>query len=229
MEAAARQFPQSPSLPVWRLGSSSVPPIFSAAEVISSRKTTREVPVIAVYVVVGVLVLLGIAFVLLYNRLIRLRNKVDTAWHQIDVELNRRHDLVPELTEVVKGYAGHESQTFESVASARSRAMAAEAPGEKAPVEDELSGALGNVIAVAESYPDLKANQDFLKLQKQLTETETRIAGSRKYYNGAVMYYDNARQGVPGRFVADMFKKSFGPRDYFEIKDPEDRLVPSAS
>jgi len=184
---------------------------------------------IAVYVVVGVLALLVIAFVFLYNRLVRLRNKVDNAWHQIDVELNRRHDLVPELTEVVKGYAGHESQTFESVAAARSRAISAAAMGEKAPAEDQLSGALGGVIAVAESYPDLKANQDFLKLQKQLSETETRIAGSRKYYNGAVMYYDNARQGFPGRFVAGMFTRQFGPREYFEITDPEDRLVPSSA
>jgi len=183
---------------------------------------------IAVYVVVGILVLLVIVFVFLYNRLVRLRNKVNKAWHQIDVELNRRHDLVPELTEVVKGYAGHESKTFESVAAARSRAVSAAALGEKAPAEDQLSGALGGVIAVAESYPDLKANQDFLKLQAQLEETETRIAGSRKYYNGAVMYYDNARQGIPGRWVADIFKKSFGAREYFEIKDPEDRLVPSA-
>ena len=184
---------------------------------------------IAVYIVVAVVALLLIAFVLVYNRLVRLRNKVDKAWHQIDVELNRRHDLVPELTEVVKGYAGHESSTFESIATARSKAVSAAALGEKAPAENELTGALGGVIAVAESYPDLKANQDFLKLQKQLSETETRIAGSRKYYNGAVMYYDNARQGFPGRFVAGMFSKQFGTREYFEITDPVDRLVPSSA
>jgi len=183
---------------------------------------------VAVYVIIGIVAVALIALLFLFNRLVRLRNKVDNAWHQIDVELKRRYDLVPELANVVKGYAAHEKQTFESVTDARTRAISAASVGEKAPAEDGLTGALGSVLAVAEAYPDLKANQQFLKLEAELTETETRIAGSRKYYNGAVMYYENARQGIPGRFVADAFPRKFGPREYFEIKDPADRLVPSA-
>jgi LemA protein len=182
--------------------------------------------IVAIVIVAVVVILLGV-FLFLFNRLVRLRNKVDNAWHQIDVELNRRHDLVPELAEVVRGYAAHEKSTFESVAQARARAMSAGSVGEKGPTEDGLSGAIGGLFAVAESYPDLKANKDFLDFQAQLSSTETRIAGSRKYYNGAVMYYMNARQAFPGNVVAKMFKTLFGPRDYFEIKDPEVRQVPS--
>jgi len=181
----------------------------------------------AVLIAVAVLVvLITTIFLLLFNRMIRLRNKVDNAWHQIDVELNRRHDLVPELAEVVKGYASHERQAFEQAAQARAGAMGAPSVGERGPAEDNLTGAIGNLIAVAEGYPELKANSDFLKFQKQLSETETRIAGSRKYYNGAVMYYSNARESFPGNIVAKVFAGSFKPREYFEITDLEDRQVP---
>ena len=181
----------------------------------------------AILIAVAVLVVLVITiFLLLFNRMIRLRNKVDNAWHQIDVELNRRHDLVPELAEVVKGYASHEQKAFERAARARAGAVAAPSVGAKGPAEDSLTGALGNLIAVAEGYPELKANSDFLKFQEQLSETETRIAGSRKYYNGSVMYYNNARQGFPGNIVTKVFAGSFEPREYFEITDPEDRQAP---
>ena len=182
---------------------------------------------VVVIVIVAVVVLVLGVFLFLFNRLVRLRNKVDNALHQIDVELKRRYDLVPELAEVVKGYAGHEKTTFESVTRARTDAMNAGSVGEKGPAEDGLTGAIGTLFAVAESYPDLKANEEFLKFQAALSSTETRIAGSRKYYNGAVMYYDNSRHGFPGNIVAGTFKSSFGPREYFEIKEPEDRQVPS--
>ena len=180
----------------------------------------------AILIAIAALVALIIAiFLLLFNRMIRLRNKVDNALHHIDVELNRRHDLVPELTEVVKWYASHERQAFEQAAQARAGAMCAGSVVARGPAEDSLTGAIGNLIAVAEGYPELKANSDFLKFQKQLSETETRIAGSRKYYNGAVMYYSNARESFPGDIVAKVFAGSFKPREYFEITDPEDRQV----
>jgi LemA protein len=173
----------------------------------------------AVLIAVAVVLVLIIAvFLLLFNRLVRLRNKVDSAWHQIDVELNRRHDLVPELTEVVKGYATHEREAFEQAARARAGAKSAPGVSERGPAEDNLTGAIGNLIAVGEGYPELKANSDFLKFQKQLSETETRIAGSRKYYNGSVMQYNNAREGFPGNVVAKVLSKSFQPREYFEIE-----------
>ncbi len=181
-----------------------------------------------VIAIAAVLVVLLGAFLLLFNRLVRLRNKTDNAWHQIDVQLKRRYDLVPELAEVVKGYASHEKGTLESAASARTRAMSAGSINEQGPAEDGLTGAVGSLLALAESYPDLKANQEFLKFQEELSSTETRIAGARKYYNGAVMYYDNARQGFPGNIVARIFSNSFPDRDYFEITDPEDRKAPSA-
>ncbi|MHB8893695.1 MAG: LemA family protein [Candidatus Geothermincolia bacterium] len=184
---------------------------------------------IAIIVVVAFVVLLLVAFALLYNRLVRLRNKVDNAWHQIDVQLKRRYDLLPELARVVKGYAEHEKETFESVTRARSEAMSAATVASKGPAEDNLTGAAGNLIALVEKYPDLKANQEFLEYQKELATTEARIAGSRKYYNGSVMYYDNARQGFPGSMVAKMFPRSFTGRDYFEITKLEDREVPETS
>jgi len=180
-----------------------------------------------VIAVVAVLIVLLAALLILFNRLVRLRNKVDNAWHQIDVELNRRYDLVPELAEVVKGYASHEREALESAAGARSRAMSASSVSEQGPAENDLTGAVGSLLALAESYPELKANQDFLKFQKELSSTETRIAGARKYYNGAVMYYDNARQGFPGNIVTRMFKGRFPDRDYFEITDPADRQAPA--
>jgi LemA protein len=181
----------------------------------------------AVIVIVALLVVALAAFLILFNRLVRLRNKTDNAWHQIDVQLKRRYDLVPELAEVVKGYASHERETLESAASARTRAMSAASVGEQGPAEDGLTGAVGSLLALAESYPDLKANQEFLKFQAELSSTETRIAGARKYYNGAVMYYDNARQGFPGNIVARVFSNSFPTREYFEITDPDDRRAPT--
>lgn len=183
---------------------------------------------IALIVAAGVLFVALAAFLVLYNRLVRLRNKTDNAWHQIDVQLKRRYDLLPQLAEVVKGYASHERGALESAAEARSRALRASGVSEQGPAEDDLTGAVGRLLALAESYPDLKADTDFLKFQEELSTTENRIAGSRKYYNGAVMHYDNARQGFPGNVVARLFHDKFQGRDYFEISDPADRQVPSA-
>lgn len=182
--------------------------------------------VIAIVVVAAVVFVALVLLALLYNRLVRLRNKVDAAWHQIDVQLKRRYDLLPELARVVKGYAQHEQTTFESVARARSEAMSVRAVAQRGPAEDNLTNAAGNLVALVEKYPDLKANQEFLEYQKELATTEARIAGARKYYNGSVMYYDNARQSFPGSLVAGMFPRSFTGRDYFEIKDLADREVP---
>lgn len=183
----------------------------------------------AVIVIAALLLILIVVFLFLFNRLVRLRNKTDNAWHQIDVQLKRRYDLVPELAVVVEGYASHERETLESAAAARSRAISASSVSEQGPAEDGLTGAVGGLLALAESYPDLKANQDFLKFQEELSTTENRIAGARKYYNGAVMYYDNARQGFPGNIVARLFTGKFPGRDYFEIQDPADRQVPPVS
>jgi LemA protein len=179
--------------------------------------------------IAAVLVLLLCALVILFNRLIRLRNRCDNAWHQIDVQLKRRYDLVPELAEVVKGYASHEREALESVARARTRAVEAAGVSAQGPAEDRLTGAIAGVYAVAERYPDLKANKDFLKFQRELSSTETDIAGARKYYNGAVMYYDNARMSFPGNIVARLFRGTFTGREYFEISVPADREAPSAS
>ena len=181
---------------------------------------------IAIVVIGAVLVIVATILLFLFNRLVRLRNKVDNAWHQIDVQLKRRYDLLPELAEVVKGYASHEQNALQSAARARAEAVNAPSVGEQGPAEDNLTGAIGGLLAVAERYPDLKANQDFLKFQQEIATTENRIAGSRKYYNGAVMYYDNARQAFPGNIVARLFAGMFPDRDYFEIQEPADRRVP---
>lgn len=161
-----------------------------------------------------------------YNRLVRYRNRADTAWKQIDVQLTRRHDLIPKLADIVKTYASHEQEVFVEVADARRRAVVARGVGEHADAEEAVNGSLGSLLLVAEAYPDLEANQEFLRFQEELSRTETRIAGARKYYNGAVMYYDNSRQGFPGNIVAGIFKGRFTDREYFEIETPRAREVP---
>ncbi len=169
---------------------------------------------------IGVVVLLVLAFVAGYNRLVGLRNRVREAWAQIDVQLTRRHDLIPNLVETVKGYAAHERETFEAVTTARAAAMAATDVGEQAAAENQLSQALFNLRAVAEQYPDLKANQNFLELQSELTATEDRIAASRAGYNDAVRAYDTRRQSIPTNLVAAI--GGFAPFAYFET-DPDSR------
>ncbi|GIU87985.1 MAG: LemA family protein [Acidimicrobiia bacterium] len=177
----------------------------------------------AVIVIVAIVVVLVIAFVVMYNGLVRLRNRIDNAWSQIDVQLQRRHDLVPNLVETVKGYAAHERETLDAVVRARNAALEAQGPAAQAQAENVLTGALRQLFALAEAYPDLKANQNFLGLQEELTSTEDRVAYARQFYNDSVLNYNNRIQSVPSNLIANMF--GFAPREYFE-GDDEARGVP---
>jgi LemA protein len=178
-----------------------------------------------VIVVIAAAVLLGLAFVLLYNRLVRLRNRSENAWAQVEVQLKRRHDLIPNLVETVKGYAGHERATLDSVTEARMSAQQARTVEQQAAAESGLTAALGRLFAVAEAYPQLRATENFQELQTELEETEDKIAVARQLYNDAVLGYDNARETVPTSLVAGML--SFEPKPYFEIDDSS-RAVPEA-
>ena len=170
---------------------------------------------IFVWILLGIVVLAAIWAVTAYNGLIGLRNKVEEGWRQIDVELKRRHDLIPNLVETVKGYASHERGTLEEVMAARSAAMVGgQSPAAAAQSEGELSQALGRLIAVAEAYPDLKANQNFLALQQELTSTEDRIASSRRYYNALVRDLNTKVESVPSNVIAGRAK--IGRAEYFE-------------
>lgn len=171
---------------------------------------------IGIVVVVLIVVLWG---ALAYNGLVQSRNRVDSAWSQIEVQLRRRYDLIPNLVETVRGYASHERQTLEAVTAARQTAANAHTVEEQARAENQITGALRQLFAVAEAYPDLKANQNFLALQEELTATEGRIAYARQHYNDSVMSYDNSRQTLPANLIAGMF--NFEDRAYFNIEDPE--------
>lgn len=167
-------------------------------------------------VLVVLLVVVGIVLVVLYNGLVKLKNRVEAAWAQIEVQLNRRHDLIPNLVETVKGYATHEQATLEAVITARNRAVAASTPGEQATAEKAVSGALANVFALSEAYPDLKANQGFLSLQQELSETEDRVAYARQYYNDSVNQYNTKIETFPTVVMARA--AGFGPREYFQAE-----------
>jgi LemA protein len=170
--------------------------------------------VLAVIIIVAIIVLGVIIFMVMYNGLVRLRNRVDNAWSQIDVQLQRRHDLIPNLVETVKGYAAHERQTLEAVVQARNQAIQAQGPAEQAQAENVLTGALRQLFALAEAYPDLKANQNFLNLQEELTSSEDRVAYARQFYNDSVLKYNNKLQSIPTNIIAGMF--NFSEREYFE-------------
>lgn len=174
-----------------------------------------------VWIIIGAVVVLVILWAVgVYNGLIKLRNLVQEAWRQIDVELKRRHDLIGNLVETVKGYAAHERGTLEDVMKARSAAMAGgQSPAQQAQSEGMLSQALGRLIAVAEAYPDLKANQNFLALQQELTATEDRIASARRYYNANVRELNTKVETVPSNIVAGMF--NIGRAEYFEVEGLE--------
>jgi LemA protein len=180
--------------------------------------------VLALIIIIVIVVLLILFFIGIYNGLVRLRNRVDNAWSQIDVQLKRRHDLIPNLIETVKGYAAHEQGTFEKVVQARNAAMSAQGPEQTAQAENVLTGALKSIFALAEAYPDLKANQNFLALQEELTSTEDRISYSRQFYNDSVLKYDNKLETFPSNTIAGMF--NFKGREYFKTDDPTDREVP---
>ncbi len=171
-----------------------------------------------------VVIIIALSVVGMYNALVRLRNQVKNAWSQIDVQLKRRHDLIPNLIETAKGYMKHERETFESITKARSQAMGAGSVGEKSKTEAALSGAMSKFFLVVENYPDLKANQNFLALQEELTSTENKIAFARQGYNDQVLFFNNKIQIFPSNIIAGMF--SFKAGEFFEIEDKTERAVP---
>jgi LemA protein len=179
---------------------------------------------IAVLVIIGAVLLFIIA---MYNGLVRLRVQCDNAWSDIDVQLKRRYDLVPNLVETVKGYAGHEKGTLEAVVQARNSAMAAQGPAAKADAENMLTGALRQVFALAEAYPQLRAVESFTQLQNTLTTLEDTIQNARRYYNAVVRDLNTKIQVFPSNIIANMF--NFKPREFFEVSAPAERDVPKVS
>ena len=175
-------------------------------------------------VIVALIVVVALLLVALYNRLVQQRNRVDNAWAQIEVQLKRRWDLIPNLVETVKGYAAHERETFEAVTNARAAAQQAQGPAEAAQAEGILSQALGRLFAVAEAYPELRATENFQQLQAQLSETEDKVAVSRQVYNDSVLTYHNAIQTFPGALFAGPF--GFTTREFFEVEDQAQRDAP---
>jgi len=179
---------------------------------------------IPLLIVLGLLALVVMFLVGIYNSLVGLRNQVRDAWSQIDVQLKRRFDLIPNLLETVKGYMKHERETLESITQARAAAAGAQTIGERAEAESGLTAALGRLFAVAEAYPDLKANQNFLALQEELTSTENKISFARQFYNDSVLNYNNKTQMFPSNIIAGMF--NFQAKEFFELKEPEQREAP---
>lgn len=178
----------------------------------------------AIIIIVAILLLFGGFLVAVYNSLVQKRIRCQEAWSQIDVQLKRRYDLIPNLVETVKGYAAHEKETLERVIAARNQAVGAQGVQEQAEAENMLSGALRQLFAVSEAYPNLKANENFARLQEELSSTENRIAFARQHYNDSVAIYNTARESFPSNMVANMF--GFKPREYFELEDPEQREAP---
>jgi LemA protein len=173
---------------------------------------------VAAWILVGVIVALLLWVVLTYNRLVTLRTRVDDGWAQIDVQLRRRYDLIPNLMETVKGYAAHERELFEQVAETRSRAEGASGVQDQAAAEDAVTAGLGRLLAVAENYPELKANQNFLALQEELVGTESKIAYARQFYNDQVRLLNTLIQKFPASWIAGV--GHFEPRAFFEIEEP---------
>lgn len=167
-------------------------------------------------ILLGIIALLVLFFVATYNRLVVLRNRIENAWSQIDVQLRRRYDLIPNLVETVKGYAGHERTVFERVTEARAKAIAAGSVGEQGQAENMLTQALRSLFAVAENYPQLRASENFQSLQTDLADTENKIMFSRQFYNDTVMQYDNLRESFPTNVVART--AGFGTKEYFEAE-----------
>ena len=182
---------------------------------------------VVLLIVLIIIVLIALAVIGIYNALVRLRNQVDNAWSQIDVQLKRRHDLIPNLVETAKGYMTHERETFEEITKARAAAMGAGNVADAAKAEGALGEALSKFMLVVENYPDLKANQNFLALQEELTSTENKISFARQSYNDQVLGFNNKIQMFPSNIVAGMF--SFTARDFFEIEDAAQREVPKVS
>ena len=177
------------------------------------------------WIAVAVVALVAIALALGYNRLVRLRNEADTGWANIDVQLQRRADLIPNLVEAVRGYAAHERAVFDEVTKARAALMHAGAPGAAADANESLSAALGRLFAVAEAYPELQASENFLQLQEDLTDTEDKLSAARRYYNSTVMHFNTAIQSIPWLVVAKPF--GFRAKEFFSAQ--EDTAPPQVS
>ena len=175
----------------------------------------------ALFIFLIIIVVIVFYVVGLYNSLVTLRNRCDNAWAQVDVQLKRRYDLIPNLVETVKGYAKHEREVFEKVTQARNMAIAASGVKDQGAAENMLSGALKSLFAVAEAYPELKANQNFLMLQEELAGTESKIAYARQFYNDVVMKFNTKQQVFPSNIIAGMFQ--FKLKEYFEIEEPAAR------
>lgn len=169
------------------------------------------------FVLLGIVGVVVLWIIVAYNGLVRLKNRVEEAWSDIDVQLKRRYDLIPNLVNTVKGYASHESGVFEKVTEARSRAMSAGSAGDKAEAENMLSSTLKSLFAVAEAYPELKANQNFLALQQELSDTENKIQAARRFYNGNVMELNTKIETFPTNVIANMF--NFAKREFFELDE----------
>lgn len=168
-------------------------------------------------IVLGLVVLLALFVIFGYNRLVTLRNRVDNSWSQIDVQLRRRYDLIPNLVETVKGYAAHEKTVFEEVTKARANAIAAGTVGQQAQAENMLTQALRSLFAVSENYPQLRASENFMQLQEELSGTESKIAFARQFYNDSVLKFNTGMQVFPTNLLASMFR--FTEREYFEIEE----------
>ena len=181
----------------------------------------------ALIVVLAVIAFLVFFVVSMYNSLIRLRNQVKNAWSQIDVQLKRRHDLIPNLIEAVKGYMVHERETLQNITNARTQAMSATTIEDKSKAELKLTDAMTKFNLVVENYPDLKANQNFLSLQEELSSTENKISFSRQNYNDQVLYYNNKIEMFPSNILAGMF--NFAKEAFFELEDKSERAVPKVS
>jgi LemA protein len=179
------------------------------------------------YIILAIVIVLFLGAVMIYNRLVTNKNMVAEGWSGIDVQLKRRADLIPNLIEAVKGYMGHERGVLEKVTELRAQSLKAEGVGDKARVEGALGAALGNLFAVAENYPDLKASQNFLELQKSLADIEDQIQLARRYYNGAARNLNILIQSFPSNLLASAFH--FTPVEYFEIEEAADRAVPKVA
>ena len=176
------------------------------------------------WIVLGIVGAFVVFLIVLYNGLVSLKVRADASWSDIDVQLKRRHDLIPNLVETVKGYAAHEKGTFENIAKWRSAAMGATSPADKAQAEGQLTMALKGLFAVAEAYPQLRANENFMSLQNSLAQIESDIQNSRRYYNAVVRDYNTKIQSFPGNMLAGMM--GFAPRQFFEVESAAERAVP---
>ncbi|MDP6545527.1 MAG: LemA family protein [Phycisphaerae bacterium] len=182
---------------------------------------------VGLWILIAVVLMVAGLLIAVYNGLVQKRVRCQSAWSQIDVQLKRRYDLIPNLVETVKGYAGHEKDTLEAVIQARGAAMGANGIAEQAGAENMLTGALGKLFALSESYPDLKANENFSQLQEELTTTENKIAFARQHYNDSAAVYNTARMKFPNNIVANMF--GFTEQEYFELEDASQKEAPKVS